>query len=251
MGGETDPIFGNGANRVLASVVRSKYLDTLTRNPPTPLFPTPFSKTQSTSQLAKMLRAYSAQATDAATTRWIYHYNIPAAVPIETGISFADLARKVNLSERTLTRVLRHTMTNNVFIEDTPGHVSHTSYSLLLAKPGNPIRGMVGHRSEVMFPIMSKLVEAHDRYGTVDQSANHTGFQVAFNSEERMLDWVASDPVASVRFAESMKTAASSGPFNMQYIAQSFDWESLDDGLVVDVSGRIVNEFYNSPLILH
>jgi hypothetical protein len=157
-------------------------------------------------------------------------------VPIDSGISFADLAKKVNLSERTLTRILRHTMTNNVFVEDAPGHVSHTSYSLLLATPGNSIRGMVGHRSEIMLPIISKLVEAHDRYGTSDESSHHTGFQVAFNTEERALDWVASDPVASVRFAESMKTAASSGPFNTQYIAQSFDWDSLKDGVVVDVS---------------
>ena len=176
------------------------------------------------------------KALDTASLRWLRHYEIPAAVPLDSSISFADLADKVHLSERTLTRIVRHAMTNNIFVESPPEHVSHTSLSIQLARTENPIRGVVGHQSEVVFPAAAKMVEAHELFGTDEESATHAPFQLAFDTKDRALDWVANDPVASARFAESMKGGASSGPFSVVSTVKGFDWSGLGEAVVVDVS---------------
>lgn len=178
----------------------------------------------------------SCQALDTATLRWLYHYDIPAAVPAQGTISFADLAQKLSLSQRVLTRIVRHAILNNIFAEPTPGNVAHTSLSLQLARPGNSVRGVVGHQTETVFPAVAHMVEAHERNGTQDESVMHTPFHEAFGTPMKPLDWVAADPVRSARFAESMKGGASSGPFNTGHTVRAFDWDSLGDATVVDVS---------------
>ena len=132
-------------------------------------------------------------------------------------------------------------MTNNIFAESSPGQVSHTSLSLqLVAELGNPIRGVVGHQTEVVFKAASRMVEAHDKYGTEDQSATHAPFQLAFDTETRALDWIANDHVASARFAESMKGNAGSGPFSTPNTVKGFDWSGLGEALIVDVSKNLI-----------
>ncbi|KAI9684552.1 MAG: hypothetical protein M1822_005640 [Bathelium mastoideum] len=141
------------------------------------------------------------------------------------------------LTGRVLTRVIRHAMTNNIFIESSPGYVAHTSLSLLLAQPDNPIRGVVGHQTEVVFPAVSRMVEAHERYGTYDEKTTHAPFNEAFGTPLGALDWVARDQMRSERLTMSMKGGASSGPSNTTNTVKAFDWLSLGEGLVVDVGG--------------
>ena len=156
----------------------------------------------------------------------------------DEGITFTDLARKLNVSRRTLARILRHAMTNNIFRESVVGSIAHTSLSLELAKPRNPVRGVVGHLTETVFPAVSRMVEAHDRFGTEGASATEAPFHEAFGTDMGALDWVANDPVRSARFAESMKGAASDGPFSSVNTVNSFDWQGLGQANVVDVSVR-------------
>lgn len=138
-----------------------------------------------------------------------------------------------------LTRVVRHAITNNIFFEPSPGYVTHTSLSLLLAQSGNPVRGVVGHQSEVVFPAVSRMVETHEKYGTSDEVTTHSPFNVAFETPLRALEWIARDPVRSERFAESMKSGASSGTSGVADTVAAFDWQGLGDGLVVDVRSSV------------
>jgi hypothetical protein len=127
-------------------------------------------------------------------------------------------------------------MTNNIFVENISGHVSHTNLSLQLAVPTIQIRGMIVHQTELVLPTVSKLVEAHEQYGTENDSETHTLSQIAFDTDKPALDWFADDHLSSARFAEGMKFAASSGPFSTQHIVKSFDWERPGERLVVEVS---------------
>ncbi|KAL9093919.1 MAG: hypothetical protein Q9165_003842 [Trypethelium subeluteriae] len=131
---------------------------------------------------------FSNKALNTATLRWLYHSDLPAAVPTHGVVSFGDVAAKLDVSQRVLIRVIRHAITNNTFPEPTPGYVTHTSLSLLLAQPGNPIRGVVGHQTEVIFPAVSRMVEAHEEYGSSDEIAIHVPFNVAFCTHLRALD---------------------------------------------------------------
>jgi len=127
-------------------------------------------------------------------------------------------------------------MTNNIFREPGLGLVAHSSLSLQFMKPGNSIRGVVGHQTETVFPAVSRMVETHDKHGTEGLSATQAPFQEAFGTNMRALDWVAQDPVRAERFAESMKGGASTGPFNTTHTVNAFDWNALGDAVVVDVS---------------
>ncbi|KAI9656044.1 MAG: hypothetical protein M1821_005105 [Bathelium mastoideum] len=181
-------------------------------------------------------------ALDTASLRWLNHFNVPAAVPTIGAISYPDLSSKLNLSQRVLTRVIRHAMTNNLFIESSPGYVAHTSLSLLLAQPDNPIRGVVGHQTEVVFPAVSRMVEAHERYGTYDEKTTHAPFNEAFGTPLGALDWVARDQMRSERLTMSMKGGASSGPSNTTNTVKAFDWLSLGEGLVVGGSAGQISK---------
>ncbi|KAK5123263.1 hypothetical protein LTR85_002693 [Meristemomyces frigidus] len=174
-------------------------------------------------------------ALDTATLRWLYHFDVPTSVPKDGSITFVELALKLKVSQRTLTRILRHAMTNNIFREPSFGSVAHTSLSLRLAEEGNSIRGVVGHQMETVFPAVSRMVEAHEKYGTDDDCATHAPFHVAFDTEMRALDWVAGDLVRSARFTESMKGGASTGPFSTAHTVSGFDWKGLGEAVVVDV----------------
>lgn len=176
------------------------------------------------------------KALDTATLRWLYHFDVPSAVPQEGSISFAELATRVNVSQRVLTRTLRHAMLNNIFIEPEVGRVAHTSLSLQLALTENPILGVVGHQTETVFPAIAHMVEAHDKYSTEDESVTHAPFNEAFGTRVKALEWVANDPVRSARFTESMKGGAGSGPFNTNHTVRGFDWDILGEATVVDVS---------------
>ncbi|KAK3671767.1 hypothetical protein LTR78_008312 [Recurvomyces mirabilis] len=176
-------------------------------------------------------------APDTTTLQWLYHYDIPSAVPNQDSISYADLAKKLNLNQHKMTRILRHAMTNNIFLEPIPGHIAHSSLSKQLAEPGNLIRGPVGNLTQTVYPAVSRMVDAHEKYGTNDEKGVHAPFNVAYDTEKRALEYIANDPVRSVWFTESMKGGAAAGPSSTRYSVEAFDWQSLGNGVVVDVGG--------------
>jgi hypothetical protein len=63
----------------------------------------------------------------------ILKYNIQNLVPLETGITFKELAEKTGVPEKKLTRLLRHGITDHFFRETQPGHIKHTAASKALA----------------------------------------------------------------------------------------------------------------------
>jgi hypothetical protein len=60
----------------------------------------------------------------------IYIYDIPSKVPMDSSISFSDLAKQCDLPELDLRRILRFAMCwHRVFCEPEPGYVAHTAAS--------------------------------------------------------------------------------------------------------------------------
>ena len=165
---------------------------------------------------------------DAAILRWLHHYSVSAAVPTNGSISFADLSIKLNLSQRVLTRVVRHAITNHVFAEPFPNHVVHTSLSLLLAQPDNPAGG-------IAFPSLSHVTETHGQYRFNIETISPSPFNVAVGTGTSASEWVSRGPTPSESFVESRKRLASNDPSNIENTVKAFDWQSLGEGVVVDV----------------
>lgn len=56
-------------------------------------------------------------------------YGFFDAVPLDGETSYADIGKAVGLDEGMVRRVIRHTTTLNIFKEENPGMVKHTSIS--------------------------------------------------------------------------------------------------------------------------
>ena len=171
---------------------------------------------------------------DSSSTRWLYHFNIFRAVPLEGTIAISTLAAQTRLDEDRLTRILRHAMTNHLFTEPEEGQVAHTAQSALLAKDV-ALSSLVGHCTEELFPASAKLVEATSR---VDEPKTRPAFNIAFDTDLDAMAFIGKDPFRSERFAESMKGMIHSEPWNISHVVTGYDWEALGEAVVVDVSAN-------------
>jgi hypothetical protein len=68
------------------------------------------------------------------TLQTINRFKIAQHVPLDTPISYSALSSLTSVPEPSLKRLLRHAMTNRLFHEPTPGQVSYTPASRLLAQ---------------------------------------------------------------------------------------------------------------------
>ena len=69
--------------------------------------------------------------------------------------------------------ILRNAMTNGIFYESSPSHVSHTGPSLLLLK-GLLALTFVSNNADGVFPSTAKVVEALKKWSEAE-GPNHTG----------------------------------------------------------------------------
>ena len=81
-------------------------------------------------------------------------------------------------------------MTNGIFYESSPSHVSHTGPSLLLLK-GLLALTFVSNNADGVFPSTAKVVEALGKW-TEAKGPNHTSLQLAYGTEKGMFEWYAS-----------------------------------------------------------
>ncbi|KIY00481.1 uncharacterized protein Z520_04166 [Fonsecaea multimorphosa CBS 102226] len=169
-------------------------------------------------------------------------FGIFDAVPTDRDISYADLARKVPLTERQLRRLFRHAMTKNIFFEPRPDHVAHSSLSIAPVK--NPtLKPWIHHNLGEVLPASSRLADAVEKYGD-SQDPTATAFNMAWNLEEGkgLFDWLENDGHGSEKgwrarlFAQAMQ-AMDGGGHDRKYTIQGFNWEGLGEATVVDVGG--------------
>lgn len=182
---------------------------------------------------------------DSSSLRWINHFNIPSAVPLEGSISYADLAEKTDLDEGRLTRIIRHAMTNHLFYEPEVGLVGHTAMSALLARD-KVWRGAIGHFTEEMFPSAAKLVEATEKYGRGPKGPTETAFNIAFDTELTFMDFICQEKDRGDRMTRCMKAITQVSAVNALHVVKGYDWKALGEATVVDVSTAKDNAPYLS-----
>jgi 6-hydroxytryprostatin B O-methyltransferase len=173
---------------------------------------------------------------DACALRYIYHFKIPQAVPLSGHISFSDLAAASGLDEPRLRRILRYLMTSNIFNEPEIGFVEHTALSALLVTD-RAAQGYIGHCVEISYPLNVKFVEAIEKWGN-DGELNHTAANLAHNTDLPFYQFMMTHPDKSVsmRFQGLMDGLSASEGFSVKHTVHGFDWASVGNGTVVDVS---------------
>ncbi|KAF2087434.1 S-adenosyl-L-methionine-dependent methyltransferase [Saccharata proteae CBS 121410] len=181
------------------------------------------------------LRWISTEYADLATLRFIDHFNLAEAVPLGGEKSFTDIAAERKLHAGQVKRVLRHAMTNNIFMEKREGYVSHsaTSKALLTDKS---IRAWVSSCTELFTRSSTGLVEATERWGW-SEKRNETPFNISYQTDLGLFEWWTEHPEKGARFATSLKGMAQDEVYSFQHMADGFDWQSLGNALVVDIGG--------------
>ncbi|KAF8541494.1 O-methyltransferase-domain-containing protein [Trichophaea hybrida] len=111
--------------------------------------------------------------------RALNNFNIPEAVPLGKGASFASIAASTGLSEDFVTRIIRFSATSNIFVESPPGNVQHTAGSRALLE--NPLlRDFLRTCIDDSLPAATKVNEAVAKYGGILEDKKKTAFSEAY-----------------------------------------------------------------------
>ncbi|KAI9727413.1 MAG: hypothetical protein M1834_008419 [Cirrosporium novae-zelandiae] len=173
---------------------------------------------------------------DMNSLRWIYHFKIAEAVPLDHEVSFAEVAAKAKVDEVQCRRIMRHAMTNNIFYEPKPGFVTHTAESSLLVRSPS-LAAWVGYTCEDTFPASAKMVEATEKWGAGEEK-NQTGWNLAFNTDLPQFEYFEHHKDRMERFAKTMEEMTSTEGYSTKHLASGFDWAKAQ-GTVVDVGGSL------------
>jgi len=177
------------------------------------------------------------------------------AVPITGSITYEELAKKVNVPEARLRRVLTHAISNHIFWAPTRDSISHTSTSAEVVR--DPLLfAWLGHNFDEITPGIVKILESMEKYGE-SEKPEYAGTMIAYGKELPFFKWIdidgAGEPPKDVsegkvvngdrtkgwrarRFGNAMKFMMQSGTYASFHAVAGFDWGNLGKGIVVDVS---------------
>ncbi|RKF61752.1 O-methyltransferase gsfB [Erysiphe neolycopersici] len=169
----------------------------------------------------------------------IYHYKIVKSFPIHETASFAQISKRIGLSELNVRRFLRHAMTNRIFKEIKPGVVAHTAASRILAE-NSKMDDWVGFCVEEMWQAAAMTISALERNPQADDP-KQTGFCLSNSTTdvETMFTTFEKSPFRSARMGGAMHSLTDGPGYELTHLLSSYDWLALDKyhGLIVDIGG--------------
>jgi hypothetical protein len=178
-------------------------------------------------------------------------FNFFKAVPIGASATYSEIADRTTLPESLVRRVLRHAMTMRLFQEKPPGagNVFHTSTTAFLSK--NPEScSWIAHHMEDTRPATVYVPQSLQRFSAGKNKASEdimqSGFAISdFDHTGRptsLWEFLDRTPEAKPegyrvkRFSEAMQVVAANSVYKTEEILATFDWQSLGEATVVDVS---------------
>jgi 6-hydroxytryprostatin B O-methyltransferase len=174
---------------------------------------------------------------DLTAMRYINRFGVAKGVPTDQSVSYKDLAGNLGLNVSQLKRVLRYTMTKEIFTE-IDGMVAHTAISRLLLQNG--IATLSRYSSDRGWPIASRFNDALDKWGHGSQEPNETAFNIFKDTDLPMFDYHEEHPEFSADFHKVMKQFTKTPPLSHEHIKSAYEWSSLPQGAIVaDVGGSL------------
>ncbi|MCJ1369856.1 hypothetical protein MMC20_001068 [Loxospora ochrophaea] len=167
--------------------------------------------------------------------QWLWHFRIPAYVPLEGTISYSELAAAAHVPEVQLKSIARMGMTEHFFCEPSPGQVAHSAFSALFVTEPNLLDWAL-FLSNMSAPTAARMTEATDKWGATE-AKNETACNIALATDKPFFDYVATSPAMSKQFAGYMKNISTMAGLRVTHLLSGFDWSSLGEATVVDVGG--------------
>jgi 6-hydroxytryprostatin B O-methyltransferase len=125
-------------------------------------------------------------------------------------------------------------MTSGLFDEPAPHVVAHSLKSRDMATDESLLQ-WAQYISNTIIPTASKHVEATTRWPN-SRNVNETAHNIAFDHDIAYFDFVSEDTSKAIEFARTMQAVSNTDSFNNCHLVESFDWGSIENGLIVDVS---------------
>ncbi|KAF2101188.1 S-adenosyl-L-methionine-dependent methyltransferase [Rhizodiscina lignyota] len=164
------------------------------------------------------------------------HFDIHNAVPQTGSISFSDLAKKINVQQGILERVMRFGFSFCLFKEEPVGHVKHSALSQAFSQLRGWLHWMARKDSALAFQAWPRAVEVYT--DDPKPGVRCMPYNIGNEHNNAFFDALIAEPGAMDKFAEAMKCVSSaSGGQDGTIYAQAYDWDALDEGPVVDLGG--------------
>ena len=190
--------------------------------------------------LCNLLKRDLRQYYDITALSVVLEFHIAKSVPFESDISFKDLSDIVGFDTRKLERILRLLFVRKIFCETRPGFVAHTPVSAYLAK-NRELAAFLGHAAFEAFPAATRLAEAIRKHPYTEEP-NETGFNLALGTQDPLFTFLSKNPERFDRFNLGQSGISQTGSRSAKQAIVSFDWASLGNGTVVDVSAKTIDD---------
>ena len=168
------------------------------------------------------------------TIHAVYRFKLASSFPIDGEASFAAIASAVKVPEPDIERIIRLAVSHRVFREPRKGIVAHTAISKAIAT--TPLlQSWLGLITEEVWPASTRIVDAIQQWPNSEEP-NHTGYNLATNQFETYFDGMKKEPDRAKRFADCM-VFTHAGSFERAGLIAHYDWECMNEGLVVELGG--------------
>ncbi|CAK4001795.1 MET1_DOTSN ame: Full=Hps1-dma1 cluster O-methyltransferase [Lecanosticta acicola] len=165
----------------------------------------------------------------------ISHFEIIDHVPLDREISYAELAQKINVPQRRLTRMLRSAISRSIFQEPKPGYIAHNSLSAAMIH-SKWLRYHVASTLENFLPTAPKFVEQIEKFGDREtRSTSAAG--IAYNTETDCIQYLLSQPKHQQILMNVMKNSGEISGLDPESLVEHYDWPKASDQIIVDVGG--------------
>ncbi|PMD32095.1 O-methyltransferase [Hyaloscypha variabilis F] len=169
------------------------------------------------------------------TLQTINRFKIAQHVPLNSPISYAELSTLTSVPEPSLTRLLRHAMTNRIFSEPTRGFVAHSEASRLLAAD-QKLDSWVFFLVEYFWPATARAVDAMQKWPD-SQNPTEVGVTLMKGEPTTWFKEIAQADRGIASFRDAMSVVSEGEGWQDSYLVENYPWGDVGKGVVVDIGG--------------
>jgi 6-hydroxytryprostatin B O-methyltransferase len=170
--------------------------------------------------------------------QWLSHFKVLEHLPLPpSSVSYQAVAESLKIPEPVLRSTARMAMTTGFLEETLNGNLSHNALSASFIEDKH-MGVQLRHMFNATIPIMAGLVKATEKWGDT-RAPNETAYNIANSTDMPFFAHLKAKPELQKSFEDYMKSrAVSHTGSNAAYLLEAFDWNTLGNAKVVDVSPR-------------
>lgn len=167
---------------------------------------------------------------------WLCHFDVLSFIPLPPkAISYSEVAILAKVPLSTLQSVARMAMTAGFLCETKDGRLSHNELSSHFATDVH-MRTQLLYMFNQTVPVMAALKDATARWGSTS-ATNETAYNIVHNTDLSFFKYLKVNHGLGEMFHAYMKSrAVSHTGSNVEHLLDAFNWKSLGEARVVDVS---------------